>query len=258
MNIIFIGSGNVATHLATAMRDAGHRIVGICSQNIEHAERLACLVEAQTYPQVELIPTDADIYIISISDDNIADVVSRLLQPSGIVAHTAGSIDMSVLSRFDRYGVFYPLQSFTRERNISLQTTPFCIEGSDTDVESVLVELALSLSTDVRCLTSAQRRQCHLAAVFASNFVNCMYAEAEQIMSGADLPMSMLEPLVAETADKAFHMGAVNAQTGPARRGDLSVMRRQLQALPTESLRKMYRFVSEEIMTRYGISNQSI
>lgn len=252
MDIIIIGSGNVATHLATGLHKAGHNIVGICGRNAGNSQALAQKVDAKTFEQLSQIPADADFYLICISDDNIATVAGQMPTVNGIVAHTAGSVGIEAVSRFRHHGVLYPLQSFSKSRAIELGNVPFCIEGDNAETESALTQLASTLSANVQLLTTAQRRQLHLAAVFASNFANCMYAEAEQIMQDCGLSFSMLEPLVMETAGKAFSLGPTNAQTGPARRGDMKVMDRQRQLLPTENLKKMYSFVSQQIHDRYS------
>lgn len=252
MDIFFIGSGNVATHLATSLRKAGHSIVGICGRNADNSQALAQKVDAKTFTQLSHIPVDASIYLICISDDNIADVASQMPLVKGIVAHTAGSVGIEAVSRFSHHGVFYPLQSFSKNRDINLSNTPFCIESGDTQTAETLKSLASDISNNVHAINTDQRRQLHLSAVFASNFANCMYAEAEQIMQNCGLPFNMLEPLVMETASKAFSLGPTNAQTGPARRGDMKVMDRQRQLLPTENLKKMYSFVSQQIQDRYS------
>ena len=169
----------------------------------------------------------------------------------GIVAHTAGSVPMSILQRFGHHGVIYPLQSFSKSRPIDVSRVPFCIEGCDSNTTGTLKALARTLSYDVRPMTTEQRAQLHSAAVFASNFVNSMYAEAEIILKNSDIPFDIMRELIAETAAKAAELGPVAAQTGPARRGDQSVMSRQMQSLSDGELQKLYSFVSERIQNRY-------
>ena len=251
MKIFVIGSGNVATHLSCAMLKAGHIIAGVCGRNFEHTQELAKTLNAKPFDNISPIPDDADIYLISVSDDNIADVAAQMPDVEGIVAHTAGSVPMSALSRFSNHGVLYPLQSFSKSRKIDVSRVPFCIEGNNKQTAETLTALARSLSNDVRPMTTAQRAQLHIAAVFASNFVNSMYAEAETILKNSDIPFDIMRELIAETADKAAGLGPVAAQTGPARRGDSKVMSRQMQSLPDGELQKLYSFVSERIQGRY-------
>lgn len=251
MKIFVIGSGNVATHLSTALLKAGHDIIGVCGRQLAHTTELANKLNTKSFDNICDIPTDAEIYLISVSDDNIADVATQMPEVEGIVVHTAGSVPMSVLSRFSSYGVLYPLQSFSKSRAIDMSRVPFCIEGCDSNTAGTLKALARTLSYDVRPMTTEQRAHLHLAAVFASNFANCMYTEAEKILKENDIPFDIMRELIAETAAKAADMGPTAAQTGPARRGDIQVMSRQLELLPDIGLQKMYSFVSGRIQDRY-------
>ena len=255
MKIFIIGSGNVATHLSVAMLKAGHTIIGICGRNFGHTKELAKQLNTRPFDSLAQIPANADVYIISVSDDSIANVAAQIPDVEGIVAHTAGSVPMSALQRFSRHGVIYPLQSFSKSRQIDVSRVPFCIEGCDSATADTLTSLARSLSNDVRPMTTEQRRHLHLAAVFASNFVNSMYAEAETILKDSNIPFEIMRELIAETAAKAADLGPKAAQTGPARRGDKGVMSRQMQLLSDGELQKLYSFVSERIQGRYKPSN---
>lgn len=252
MKIFIIGSGNVATHLATALFQAQHTIVGVCSRNSQHASLLAQNVEADVFTSVAQIPTDADFYLISISDDNIDDVVMQMPKVSGVVAHTAGSIDITRLSKFEQYGVFYPLQTFTQGRPINVSVVPMCIEANTPTTYNVIENIAKSISNNVLEVSSQQRKYLHLAAVFACNFVNFMYAQAETIVAQSGLPFSIVKPLIDETADKAISIGPLLAQTGPARRADFSIMEKHKKLLDNQNLQKLYSFVSEQIMSNYN------
>ena len=251
MRIFIIGTGNVATHLSAALLKAGHDIAGVCGRDFSHTEELAKKLNVKPFSSVSSIPADAEAYLISVSDDSIADVAAQMPDVEGIVAHTAGSVPMNALARFQNHGVFYPLQSFSKSRAIDMSRVPLCIEGCDGNTAGTLMALARTLSYDVRPMTSEQRAHLHLAAVFASNFANCMYTEAENILKKNDIPFDIMRELIAETAAKAADMGPTAAQTGPARRGDIQVMSRQLELLPDIGLQKMYSFVSGRIQDRY-------
>ena len=233
------------------MLKAGHNIIGVCGRDFGHTEELAKKLNTKPFNSLAQIPTDADVYLISVSDDSIADVAAQMPDVEGIVAHTAGSVPMSILNRFSHHGVIYPLQSFSKSRKIDVSRVPFCIEGCDSNTTGTLKALARTLSYDVRPMTTEQRAQLHIAAVFASNFVNSMYAEAETILKNSDIPFDIMRELIAETAAKAAELGPVAAQTGPARRGDQGVMNRQMQSLSDGELQKLYSFVSERIQNRY-------
>lgn len=251
MRIFIIGTGNVATHLSAALLKAGHDIEGVCGRNFSHTEELAKKLNVKPFSSIGSIPADAEAYLISVSDDNIADVAVQMPDVEGIVAHTAGSVPMSALARFGNHGVLYPLQSFSKSRAIDMSRVPLCIEGSNRNTAGTLTALARTLSYDVRLMTTEQRAHLHLAAVFASNFANCMYAEAENILKESNISFDIMRELIAETAAKAADMSPTAAQTGPARRGDNKVMSRQLELLPDIGLQKMYSFVSGRIQDRY-------
>ena len=251
MLIFIIGSGNVATHLAQGFAVAQHKIAGVCSSTIEHARQLAQKFDTTAYTDIKTIPANADFYIISISDDNIKNVVAEMPDVNGIVAHTAGSIDVGVLQRFDNYGVIYPMQSFSKNREINLAEVPFFVEGNNRATTEKLLQLASTLSDEVRELSSAERKMLHLSAVFSSNFVNEMFAEAEIILKQCNLPFNLLKPLIYETVAKALEMKPMQAQTGPARRNDVGVMQMQQNLLANENLRKLYSFASQRIVERY-------
>jgi len=251
MRIFIIGSGNVATHLAQRIADVGFQVVGVCSSTLEHAQQLAHKFGCSAFNQADKIPSDADVYLISISDDKIAGVAAQMPQVDGIVAHTAGSVDVTVLDRFANHGVLYPMQSFSKNRKIDVSQVPFFVEGSNQPATEKLLQLASALSGNVRQLASAERKLLHLSAVFASNFVNGMFAEAENVLQRCGLPFSLLKPLIDETVAKALEMGPVSAQTGPARRNDTGVMSMQQNMLDDENLRKLYSFASKRIADRY-------
>lgn len=252
MKIFVIGSGNVATHLSCALLKAGHTIAGVCGRNFEHTAELAKKTKAQPFGVLAQIPTDADIYLISVSDDSIADVASQMPDVEGVAAHTAGSVPMDVLKRFESHGVIYPMQSFTKNRKIDIGRVPFFVEGCTNDVADKLIMLAKTISADVRLMSSEERKYLHLSAVFASNFVNGMFAEAEDVLKRCGLPFGVLQPLIEETVAKALEMGPIAAQTGPARRGDAGVMQMQQKLLTDENQRNLYSFASKRITERYS------
>lgn len=252
MRIIIVGAGNLATHLAKALADAGHKIVGICSRNYEHALALSQKVEQGSVVSTSLsaLPT-ADIAILAVNDDAIEGIIEKwpthLSQT--IVVHTSGSISISVLSKQGiAHGVFYPLQTFSKDCAIAFNNIPCFVEGSTPEVEEKLHQLASTISHEVHVLDSEKRRLLHLAAVFACNFVNHLYDVAMQQLTTHDMPTEWLLPLISETARKVQVMPARAAQTGPAVRGDARVldMHRHLLDKQPQHL-QLYNLLSESI-----------
>ncbi len=247
--VAIIGAGNVATHLGNALKNAGIEIVCISSKHPENAAKLAEQTGAKSYGRVEDVSYDgADAIIVSVKDDSIADVLSQLPQNNAILIHTSGGVPADILAgKSERYGIIYPLQTFTKNRELDFSEIPLFIEAGDTATLDEIRELAESLSDTVTEADSTQRRMLHVAAVFACNFTNHLYDIASRIMEDARLPYSMLHPLIKETAAKAIAMPPALAQTGPAVRGDKQVMDAHLAKIKDTKLKELYVALSESI-----------
>lgn len=247
--LAIIGAGNLATRVALELHNKGVEIIQVYSRTVTSALTLARLIGCNYVTKTEKITTDADIYLISVSDMAVNTLLADVNFNDKLVAHTAGSIPMNDLKKFSQnYGVFYPLQTFSKFRDVNFTRIPFCIEANNEENEDTLVELASLISKDVRIITSEQRKQLHLAAVFVSNFTNHMYAIASDIIQEKDLPFDILKPLISETASKVKSMTPRAAQTGPAIRKDKNIMQEHLQMLNGKpKLKKLYSFVSDSI-----------
>ncbi len=247
MKIVCIGSGNVATHTAKALKEAGNTILQVYSRTREHADLLATAVGAESIDDLENIDRNADFYLFSVKDDALPDLVFRMPATTGIWAHTAGSIPVSVLSPHCKRGVIYPLQTFSRDRNLNFREIPLFIEGEDDETTHVLKRLAETISGNVRILSGDKRRVLHLAAVFACNFTNHMYALASQVVEEENLPFHLLNALITETAAKVGLMSPYEAQTGPAVRLDETTMKKHLALLKDPDKKRIYALLSENI-----------
>lgn len=247
---VIIGTGNVAWHLGKALKAKNISILQIAGRTGNHAMKLAENLEAAFTLDVTKINVDADLYIIAVSDDAITDIAQKLCLKNQLIVHTAGSIPMSVFhGQFKNYGVIYPLQTFTRSREIQFHEVPVCIEANNPDNFEKLFRLAQLISRKVLSLNSEKRATLHLAAVFACNFVNHMYSVAEQILKKNDMDFSILHPLIIETAMKAVSMKPLDAQTGPAVRNNRNLMNKHLKMLEKDpALREIYLLLSENIL----------
>ncbi|WP_430809739.1 MULTISPECIES: Rossmann-like and DUF2520 domain-containing protein [unclassified Carboxylicivirga] len=251
MNIVFIGSGNVATHLAKALYASGHTVMQVFSRQLTHAKELADQVAASAVSDLDLLTRQADLYIISVKDDALLTVAAAMPDVEGRVVHTAGSVAMDVLSRFKQHGVFYPFQTFTKQRATDFKQIPILVEASDMASVHSLLELAHSLSETVLEASSKQRGDLHIAAVFACNFVNQMYRVAEETLEASALPFDLLKPLIAETAQKIMALSPAQTQTGPAARNDQDVINKHLDALAHQpELQNLYRVLTDSISRR--------
>ena len=250
--IVLIGSGNVAASLAPALAgiSEGYSLAQLFGRNPERTRQIADQVGcAWTTSPEELAP--ADIYLMSISDRAIGKLSNCLDFPAeAIVAHTAGSVPFDELSPKIRHrGIFYPLQTFTAGRHIDLRQVPLFICGTDSITTGPLTDLAHRLSDQVYPSNPEQLRQIHLAAVFACNFSNHLYAIAQELLARKEIPAHVLRPLIAETTAKALSADrAADVQTGPARRGDFSTQERHLNMLADRpDLQQIYQNISHNI-----------
>lgn len=257
LRIVQIGSGNVATHLSKALKDAGHHIVQVVGRSLENAQALGTQLGTAFTNSLAQLDSEADLYIISVADGDIPNVASLLPKLSGVVVHTSGSTPMETLKNTsDRCGVFYPLQTFSKLRDISLKGVPFCIEATDRDVVKTLSKVAQSIGGVPVEMDSQQRRWLHLMGVMSCNFVNHLFRISQEVGQSQGIGFSILKPLVEETISKAFDNGPEKSQTGPAVRGDLDTMGRHLEMLVDFDGRwkEIYGLLSKSIMKAGGMS----
>lgn len=252
--VSILGSGNVATHLANVLYSKGVEINQIYSRNIKRAKTLANKVRAGYTTDLAGVKDNSDLYIIAVPDDAIMDVAKQLTVNNKIVVHTSGSVGVDVLENTSKnYGSFYPLQTFTKEREVSFQEIPMCIEGSTKKTENELTSLALSLSNNVNKIDSIQRKKLHLAAVFACNFANYMQVIAEDLCVENGVSFDLLKPLIKETFEKGIDGSPNDNQTGPAKRGDSKIMNQHAELLTnSKELKDIYRLISDQITKKYN------
>lgn len=249
--IVFVGAGNLATNLAKALYRKGFRIVQIYSRTEESAHKLACEVEAEFTTDLQEISKEGKLYIVSLKDAAFVELLPQIAEgkQKALLVHTAGSIPMSIWEgHAERYGVFYPMQTFSKQREVNFQEVPFFVEaGTPEDVE-ILKAIAGTLSEKVYEATSEQRRSLHLSAVFICNFTNHMYALAADLLKKYNLPFDVMLPLIDETARKVHELAPYEAQTGPAVRYDENVINKHLSMLvDTPALQEIYKLMSKSI-----------
>ncbi len=246
--VVFIGAGNLATQLSKRMYSKGFEILQVYSYTDQSAEKLAKELGCEWTTNLSDIRPDADMYVFAVKDAVLIDTISMIEPNDGIWAHTAGSISKDVFEGYsDKYGVFYPLQTFSKERDVDFDRIPFFIESNSQELTDYLIEQAEKLSSKVFQADSDQRKQLHLAAVFACNFTNHMYAISQQILQDHNLHFDAIAPLIEETAKKVQEISARQAQTGPAVRYDQNVMNNHIDMLKDETLKDIYRLVSKSI-----------
>ena len=255
MKISFIGSGNVATHLATALNKiSGVNIQQIISKDKSHAKNLAMQVRADHSDELSRLKTHFDILIFAVGNDALLNILNELDIPDNrILVHTAGSVPSTVFEKVSRkYGVIYPLQTFSKNKSIDWKDLPIFLTASDESTEKRLSHITKQLSRNNHIISDEQRFALHVSAVFACNFSNAAMTISQQICEERNLDFSLLHPLIRETFDKALRNGPKFSQTGPAKRGDTTVMNKHMQFLSEMPLeKKIYEMVSDFISQRY-------
>jgi len=264
-NIVFIGAGNVATHLSRALLENGFLIQQVFSRDIKNAKSLAqklkfsSAMTCRFTSDIKSIAKDADVYFFSVPDDVLPAIIAEMPANDGLWVHTSGSVPLRVFRGYiKRYGVLYPLQTFSKQRCIDFSHVPLLIEANSADDRELLNRIAACLSDRVINMTSNKRKHLHLAAVFACNFSNHLYAIASDILKKQRIDWRLLQPLIDETAGKLYDMPPVEAQTGPAVRGDKAIMERHLSMLEDKQIRQLYALLSENIQIRHKIKKEHV
>lgn len=251
MKIVIVGAGRIAWHLGKRLKSKGLAVSQIISRTAAHAESLAERLQTSWSDEASAIIPDADWIVFAVRDDAIVDVAKAFAPFVGnaLVTHTSGGTAGVVLSPyFERYGVFYPLQSFSLEHMPVWSKIPFCVDAQTEEDVLILKKIAKTIGNLVYRVDDAQRAQLHVAAVFANNFANRCFAIAETILEEKGLPFELLHPLMEETLAKALRDSPVRMQTGPAIRGDVDTVRRHLQLLEKhQDWQEIYRELTENI-----------
>ncbi len=248
MQIVLIGSGNVAFHLAKAFTEAQIPISQIFGRNTTELQKIS---EQFSIPFSTETLADADLYIISVSDSSIAEVSTLIKNENVLVAHTSGSVSREALNGNYRKSVFYPLQTFSKSKNLDYSKIPFFIDAENENDEEILKNLASKISKNVMLANDEKRKYIHLTAVFACNFVNHLYARAKEISDSQGIPFDYFLPLIDETTQKIHELEPKLAQTGPAIRNDEKVLKLHESLLTDEEKLKIYKTLNESIKKMY-------
>jgi len=249
INIVLIGGGNVAHHLVKVLlHTSGIRLLQVCNRSIEAIEDLKNEVEiTNDFKALK----EADVFIVCVADKAIKEVSDRIDIGKALIVHTSGSTSINALKKHSRTGVFYPLQTFSKGRNLNFLEIPICIEASIESDEIQLEILAKSISKKMFKINSNQRKQLHIAAIFANNFTNHLYSIANNICIEHHIDPEIMLPLIQETAKKIEEFDPYEAQTGPARRGDNEIIKKHLKEL-NKNQQKIYKSLSKSITNSYG------
>ena len=247
--IVFLGFGNVNFHLINTLykhnKDSVIQVYNKSKINLN--KELNNIPFTTDLSKIK----EADLYIIGIPDDAIAAFSETLPLKNKLVVHTSGSVSMEALSERNRKGVFYPLQTFSKNREVNFNTIPICIEAKEEADLELLTNLGNSLSEKVVEIDSDERSKLHLAAVFVNNFVNHLYAIGDDILGNNELSFDLLHPLIEETASKVKTLSPSEVQTGPARRGDQKTIEKHLHLLKEGPESELYQQLTESLMKKF-------
>lgn len=250
MEIVILGSGNVATHLAKAFRKHGHPIKQVFSKQSANANALADAVKAEPISNLADLDTGADLYLIAVSDAAISQIISEMPEITrGIVVHTSGATPIEVLQRFDKAGVIYPAQSISKHIEIDISLIPFGIEANSLETSALLFNLLSPIATGIFSCDSKQRLALHVSAVLVNNFPNALFSMAQKILESENMDFDLLRPIILETANKVQNHLPTEVQTGPAARNDMDTINRHLQFLSySNELTQIYQHLSDFII----------
>ena len=252
--ISFIGSGNVATHLAIALNAKGFTIDTILSQTLQNATELASKVDARGIDQLNQLQQTSDLYIISLKDDVIDTYLKGLNLKNQYVVHTSGSYETSKLAKLSsKTGSFYPLQTFNKNVYVEFNSIPIIIESKDSAIIKSLLDVAETLTNTIHILTASQKKALHISAIGINNFTYFILSKSKNYCKINNLEFSLLEPLLKQTIDSfSNEENPLQKQTGPAKRGDLTIIKNHIEALSGDKeFQALYKDLSQYILSEF-------
>ncbi len=249
-SIVILGAGNVATHLYSVLQNSENTsVIQWYNRKLDRIQSVQneCLITDDLKALVE-----ADIYIIAVSDDAIADVSKNIPYQNKLVVHTSGSVSLHDLDKKHQRGVFYPLQTFSKDATIDFSEVPICLEVDNKTNLPLLKTIAQSIGSPYYRVNSDQRAALHLAAVFVNNFTNQLYRIGHEITESKSVDFDILKPLIKETAKKVETLSPFMAQTGPAKRNDKKTIKKHLKSLDKDIHKDIYELLTKSIKQTHG------
>jgi len=254
ISIVLLGAGNIASHLYKAFKTTNNIVIKQWyNRTLDTITSYAN--EVKITDDVSTL-VEADIYIIAVSDDSIKALSEQLPFQDRFVVHTSGSVSIHHLDKKHQRGVFYPLQSFSKNADIDFSTVPFCVEVLEKHNLELLKTLAETIGSVPYKINTEQRQTLHLSAVFINNFVNQLYRIAHEISDEKHINFDILKPLILETAKKVQNMSPYRAQTGPAKRNDKKTIKRHLKQLDNEHYKTIYELLTNSIQKTHLIHSK--
>jgi predicted short-subunit dehydrogenase-like oxidoreductase (DUF2520 family) len=256
-SVCILGAGNVATHLGKSVKNAGIEVSQIYNRTKKTAIELADNLGCSYTSDLNKITETVDLFLFAVSDSAIVPILKSRNWENKLLIHTSGTIPSEIFKPYtNRFGVIYPLQTFSKAREIDFSSIPLFIIANNPFTLATLKSFCSNLSESVSEIDSDKKAILHLAAVFANNFSNHMYTIADELLKKNDLSFDLLFPLIIETANKAIKMKPWKVQTGPAVRNNKEVIQKQTEMLSSKpEWQKIYTFVSESIQKYHNSSD---
>lgn len=252
---VIIGAGNVATHLAKRLQKKEHEILQIVSRSERSGKDLSLILSVPFTTDLSQINPNADVYLLCVPDDEIAELAKSLRLPKKLIVHTSGSVEMSVLKNISsNTGVLYPLYSFSKQIKVSFSSAPFLVEATNPASLDKLKHIAHSIAKSVHEVNSVNRLKLHLAAVMVNNFTNHIYTLSYDFLKQEKTnQFHLLQPLIKQTVKKIKTLPPASVQTGPARRGDKATIKKHTELLEKyPDQQKIYKLFSALIKDYYN------
>ncbi len=257
MNVVIIGTGNVATQLGRLIYTSGHHIVQVYGRDRNAADLLAKEWQATAISDLKQMQPKAELYIMAVADSALPVILKDMIEVKGVLVHTAGAVPIDLLqTKASRFGVLYPLQSLRKESE-KIPEIPFLVEGSDVETGDWLKTFAGSLSDKVALTSETTRQKMHVAAVFVNNFVNHLYTITRAYCKRESIEFQLLIPLIQETAQRLTMVAPEHSQTGPAVRNDSDTIERHQALLATNpEMLHLYQLFTQQIMAYHHPEQQ--
>lgn len=245
IKVVLLGSGNVASHLIKSME--ANDAIDLVQVFARSKKSLENLIESSKITTSFAALKEADVYVISVSDKAITEVSNQIPFTNKLVVHTSGTMGFDVINPKNKRGVFYPLQTFSKSKEVDMKSVPFCLETENVEDYKTIEKLAKNLSNSVYKIDGEQRKSLHISAVFVSNFTNHMYQIGNALCEENNVPFAILQPLIEETANKIKTLKPIDAQTGPAIRNDEPTIQKHLEALENPIYKELYQKITLSI-----------
>jgi predicted short-subunit dehydrogenase-like oxidoreductase (DUF2520 family) len=248
LNIVIIGSGNIAFAMAKACLDNQINVLGIYSKTPANAKNLSTAIGINFFNQINEIPNDADLYLLCVNDDAIQEVAKKISTKNGIIVHFSGIKPLNTLNFHVNTAVIWPLESINKKTFSSFKNTTLCIEANSSENYRIIESFADKLSSKVLDINSEQRAILHLAATISNNFTNHLIALTKITLEQENLDYHLLYPMLLKTIENAFQFDPKTIQTGPAQRNDEHTMETHLTLIKSNQVKDLYKLISKSIL----------